>query len=64
MKEQRPENGGVMLPVEHSGTLLFDKEGSAIGVALTDGSLDYASRSEEVVLVIRPVPKTPKKAER
>lgn len=55
MKEQQPIPGNQEPPGEIPGKLIFDKNGNCIGVAVKDGSLDYASQAEKknTVIVIR-----------
>ncbi len=59
MKEHQQIPNNQYPPREISGEIVFDKDGNSIGVAVNDGSLDYASGGdkENTVVVIRPLKK-------
>ena len=61
MKEQQPIPGNQQPPREVLGKIIFDINGNSIGVAINDGSLDYASLEEKksIIIIIR----QPKKEE-
>jgi len=56
MKELQPKPDNEHQQREISGKLIFDKNGDSIGVAVNDGSLDYATQAnkENIVVIIRP----------
>ena len=56
MREHKPIPNDQHTLREVSGKIIFDKDGNSIGVAINDGSLDYASQGdkENTVVVIRP----------
>lgn len=55
---QKPDH--AVLKMTH-GKLIFDKDGTRVGVAVADGSLDYVSpEDEEVVVIIQPPKKLTK----
>ena len=56
MTEHQPKPDNQNPSREVSGTIVFDEYGQAIGLAVNDGSLDYASQidKENTVVVIRP----------
>lgn len=59
MKEHQPKSDNQQPPREVSGKIIFDIHGNSIGVAVNDGSFDYAPLSEKIntVVVIRPLQK-------
>ena len=56
MKEHQQIPNNQYPPREISGKIVFDRDGNSIGVAVNDGSLDYASQADKknMVVVIKP----------
>lgn len=56
MKDREPVLNNQHLPRKIPGIIIFDKNGNSIGVAVSDGSLDYAPQVDlnNIVVVIRP----------